>query len=183
VEKPPAATSAHHPGSRIIVTVAPSSNAANVNAANGSVFGNRSTLLVEMARRIDRTSGFLERLAAARRGAPRAAFRRMLNVWFDYIPTILPVARDLEASALTTLGIQPPWQHLPRISECFGGCGKRSAITVPTDGAHPTPVRTQGGRRAFALDSRSGRRFSLRSARSRLACQIPHIATHEFRSL
>jgi AcrR family transcriptional regulator len=64
-------------------------------------FGNRSTLLVEMARRIDRTSGFLERLTAARRGAPRAAFRRVLEVWFDYIPTILPVARDLEASALT----------------------------------------------------------------------------------
>ena len=64
-------------------------------------FGNRSTLLVEMARRIDRTSGFLERLAAVRVGAPRAAFRRMLEIWFDYIPTILPVARDLEASALT----------------------------------------------------------------------------------
>jgi AcrR family transcriptional regulator len=63
-------------------------------------FGNRSTLLVEIAQRIDRSSGFLERLAAARRGTPRAAFRRVLEVWFDYIPTILPVARDLEASAL-----------------------------------------------------------------------------------
>jgi AcrR family transcriptional regulator len=64
-------------------------------------FGNRSTLLVEMARRIDRTSGFIERLAAARTVASRDAFRRVLEVWFDYLPTILPVARDLEASALS----------------------------------------------------------------------------------
>jgi AcrR family transcriptional regulator len=63
-------------------------------------FGNRSTLLVEMARRIDHSSGFRRRLAAARTGSPRVAFRRVLEEWFEYVPTILPVHRALEAAAL-----------------------------------------------------------------------------------
>ena len=63
-------------------------------------FGNRSTLLVEMARRIDRSSGFRSRLADARKRPPRAAFRRTLAAWFAYLPTILPVHRALEAAAL-----------------------------------------------------------------------------------
>jgi AcrR family transcriptional regulator len=63
-------------------------------------FGNRSTLLVEMARRIDHTSGFRHRLRAARDHPPRRAFRLVLEEWYAYLPTILPVHRALEASAL-----------------------------------------------------------------------------------
>ena len=64
-------------------------------------FGNRSTLLVEMARRIDQSSGFRQRLRAARGHPPADAFRRVLGEWFAYLPTILPVHRALEAAALT----------------------------------------------------------------------------------
>ncbi len=64
-------------------------------------FGNRSTLLVAMAKRFDRTSGFRRRLAAARAAAPRPALRRVLDAWFAYVPKILPVHRSLEAAALT----------------------------------------------------------------------------------
>lgn len=63
-------------------------------------FGNRSTLLVEMARRIDTTSGFRAKLAAARALPPREAFLRVLADWLDYVPVILPVQRALEAAAL-----------------------------------------------------------------------------------
>jgi AcrR family transcriptional regulator len=63
-------------------------------------FHNRSTLLVEMARRHDRTSGFIARLVAARQHPPDIAFRRTLQEWFAYLPTILPIARSLEAAAL-----------------------------------------------------------------------------------
>lgn len=64
-------------------------------------FGNRASLLVEMARRIDTTSGFRERLAEARMAPPREALRRCLEHWFDYVPVVLPVHRALEAAALS----------------------------------------------------------------------------------
>jgi AcrR family transcriptional regulator len=64
-------------------------------------FGNRLTLLGEMARRDDHTSGFRARLTAARAAPPRLAFRRALEEWFDYLPTILSLHRHLEAAALT----------------------------------------------------------------------------------
>jgi AcrR family transcriptional regulator len=63
-------------------------------------FHNRSTLLVEMTRRHDRTSGFVGRLVAARQHSPAVAFRRTLEEWYAYLPTILPIARSLEAAAL-----------------------------------------------------------------------------------
>ncbi len=64
-------------------------------------FGNRATLLVEMAARHDRTSGFTSQLSATRQQAPVAGFRAMLDAWFDYLPTILRVAVALEAAQLT----------------------------------------------------------------------------------
>jgi AcrR family transcriptional regulator len=64
-------------------------------------FGNRATLLVEMAARVDHTSGFHSGLAATRQLPPREAFRRMLDLWFDYIPSILRVHLALEAASLT----------------------------------------------------------------------------------
>lgn len=64
-------------------------------------FGNRASLLVAMARRIDHTSGFAGRLSAARLLPPRQAFRQMLQEWFDYLPTILATARALEAATVT----------------------------------------------------------------------------------
>ena len=64
-------------------------------------FGNRATLLTEMAARVDHTSGFRQELGAARALGPREAFRSMLRAWFAYLPTILPVALALEASWLS----------------------------------------------------------------------------------
>lgn len=64
-------------------------------------FGNRASLLVAMAARVDHTSGFRRRLAAARARPPREAFRRVLEAWFGYVPTILPVHLALEAAWLT----------------------------------------------------------------------------------
>jgi AcrR family transcriptional regulator len=64
-------------------------------------FRNRASLLVEMIRRVDQASGFVERFAAARRLAPREAFRAVLREWFTYLPVILPALRALEAAATT----------------------------------------------------------------------------------
>jgi hypothetical protein len=64
-------------------------------------FGNRATLLAEMARRIDRTSGFTQRVAATRELPSRPALRRLLEEWYAYIPTILATHRALEAAAVT----------------------------------------------------------------------------------
>ena len=64
-------------------------------------FGNRATLLVEMAARIDHASGFRRRLAETRELPPRDGFRHMLDTWFDYVPTILRVHLALEAASLT----------------------------------------------------------------------------------
>jgi AcrR family transcriptional regulator len=64
-------------------------------------FGNRATLLVEMAARYDRTSGFTGELAAARLRDPVDGFRAMLDAWFDYLPTIVRIGVALEAAQLT----------------------------------------------------------------------------------
>ncbi len=64
-------------------------------------FGNRASLLVAMAARVDRTSGFRKQLAAAHRRPPREGYRRLLGAWFGYVPTILPVHLALEAAALS----------------------------------------------------------------------------------
>jgi AcrR family transcriptional regulator len=63
-------------------------------------FDNRAGLLVAMARRHDAHSGFASRVAAARRLPPVAGLERLLRLWLDYVPEILPVARALEAAAI-----------------------------------------------------------------------------------
>lgn len=63
-------------------------------------FGNKATMLVEMAHRVDRTSGFTQRLAATRDLPPLDGFRQTLEEWFGYVPTILALARALEAAAV-----------------------------------------------------------------------------------
>jgi len=63
-------------------------------------FGNRATLLVQMAARFDHTSGFRDRLTATRQAPAREGFRKMLDLWFEYIPAILPVHLALEAAWL-----------------------------------------------------------------------------------
>jgi AcrR family transcriptional regulator len=64
-------------------------------------FDNRAGLLVEMARRIDHSSGFVSRLAAARKRPALQGFRQVLRLWFEHLGEILPVARALEAAAIT----------------------------------------------------------------------------------
>jgi AcrR family transcriptional regulator len=64
-------------------------------------YRNRAGLLTEMARNHDRTSGFAHRLAAARDLPPREGFEALVRSWLSYLPEILPVARALEAAAIT----------------------------------------------------------------------------------
>jgi AcrR family transcriptional regulator len=63
-------------------------------------FENRAGLLRAMARRHDVRSGFAGRAAEAGSLPPVAALERLLRLWFDYLPEILPVARALEAAAI-----------------------------------------------------------------------------------
>jgi len=64
-------------------------------------FENRAGLLVAMARHHDARSGFLERVAASRSLPPVEGLEELLGAWCDYVPEILPVARALEAAAIT----------------------------------------------------------------------------------
>jgi AcrR family transcriptional regulator len=64
-------------------------------------FDNRAALLTEMARRADHTSGFVSRLAASRALPALAGFVEVLRLWFGHLPEILPIARALEAAAMT----------------------------------------------------------------------------------
>lgn len=64
-------------------------------------FGNRATLLLEMARAQDVRSGFAAKVQAVWSAAPREAFERLLRAWIEYLPSILPVARALDAAATT----------------------------------------------------------------------------------
>jgi AcrR family transcriptional regulator len=64
-------------------------------------FDNRAGLLVEMARRIDHSSGFVSRIAATRKRPALLGFRQVLRLWYEHLGQILPVARALEAAAIT----------------------------------------------------------------------------------
>jgi AcrR family transcriptional regulator len=64
-------------------------------------FDNRAGLLVEMARRIDHSSGFVSRVAATRKRPALQGFRQVLRLWHEHLAEILPVARALEAAAIT----------------------------------------------------------------------------------
>jgi AcrR family transcriptional regulator len=64
-------------------------------------YRNRAGLLTAMARHHDRTSGFDGRVNAARSLPPAQAFEAVVREWLAYLPELLPVARALEAAAIT----------------------------------------------------------------------------------
>jgi AcrR family transcriptional regulator len=64
-------------------------------------YGNRAGLLTAMARNHDRASGFDRRLSVALALPPEEAFEAFVREWLAYLPELLPVARALEAAAIT----------------------------------------------------------------------------------
>jgi len=64
-------------------------------------FSNRAGLLQEMARHVDHASGFVDRVRATRELPAPQRLERLLREWLAYVPRILPVARALEAAAVT----------------------------------------------------------------------------------
>jgi AcrR family transcriptional regulator len=64
-------------------------------------FDNRAGLLTAMARHRDESSGFVDEVAASREMPPVEGLEHLLRAWCDYMPTILPVARALEAALVT----------------------------------------------------------------------------------
>lgn len=64
-------------------------------------FQSRAGLLTAMARHHDLASGFAERVQRSGDLAPLPALDALLRAWFGYLPDILPVARTLEAAAVT----------------------------------------------------------------------------------
>jgi AcrR family transcriptional regulator len=74
-------------------------------------FRSRAGLLTAMARDHDRRSGFAARVAAARELPPAAALERLLREWLAYVPEILPVARALEAAAITDEAGGDAWRN------------------------------------------------------------------------
>jgi AcrR family transcriptional regulator len=74
-------------------------------------FRSRAGLLTAMARDHDRRSGFAARVAAARELPPAEALERLLREWLAYLPEILPVARALEAAAITGEAGGDAWRN------------------------------------------------------------------------
>ena len=64
-------------------------------------FTNRAGLLLAMARHHDTESGFRGRAAADPEARARRGFEALLREWCAYLPALLPVARALEAAAIT----------------------------------------------------------------------------------
>ena len=63
-------------------------------------FGSRAGLLLAIVEDLDHRSGFPQRMASLRGSmAPRQALPHYVRAWFDYIPTVFPVARALSAAA------------------------------------------------------------------------------------
>jgi len=64
-------------------------------------YRNRAGLLTAMVREHDRTSGFDRTLAEAGALPPVEGFEAVLRAWLRFLPELLPVARALEAAAIT----------------------------------------------------------------------------------
>lgn len=83
-------------------------------------FENRVGLLVAMARNHDHRSGFLYRVAATRALPPVEGLEGLLRAWCEYIPEVLPVARALEAAAITGDESGAAWQdRMDDLREAF----------------------------------------------------------------
>lgn len=78
-------------------------------------FPNRATLLAEMARRMDRISGFRRQVTATRRLPAAEGFRALVEGWLAYVPRILRTARALEAATVT--GSDGAEAYLDRMAE------------------------------------------------------------------
>ena len=105
-------------------------------------FDSRAGLLVAMARHHDGASGFRRRFAASRELPPVEGLETLLELWLQYVPLILPVARALEAAVITGDEGEAAWRdRMDDIHETF-----RLAVE-----------RIEGeGRLADGLDGRHG---------------------------
>jgi AcrR family transcriptional regulator len=83
-------------------------------------FDSRAGLLVAMARHHDDRSGFRRRLAATRQLAPVEGLERLLVLWLQYVPRILPVARALEAAVITGDEGEAAWRD--RMDDIHEAC-------------------------------------------------------------
>ena len=73
-------------------------------------FGSRAGLLTEMTRHKDRTSGISRKFVLALRdGSGAGALKRTIQIWFDYIPEIYPVARALSGAAVADDEAEAAW--------------------------------------------------------------------------
>ena len=91
-------------------------------------FRSRAGLLTAMARDHDRRSGFAARVAAAQELPPVEAFERLLREWLAYLPEILPVARALEAAAITGEAGGEAWRNrMDDLHDQFGAAVDRLA--------------------------------------------------------
>lgn len=64
-------------------------------------FDNRAGLLTAMARHHDESSGFVDAVAESQTMSPAEGFEHLLRAWCGYMPTIVPVARALEAALMS----------------------------------------------------------------------------------
>ena len=75
-------------------------------------FGSRPGLLVAMTRHRDATSRPARQMALAARDADiRVGFDRFVRLWFQHVAAILPVARAIEAAALSDPDAQSAWDR------------------------------------------------------------------------
>ncbi len=83
-------------------------------------FESRAGLLVAMARHHDGASGFRRRFAASRELPPVEGLETLLELWLQYVPLILPVARALEAAVITGDEGEAAWRdRMDDIHETF----------------------------------------------------------------
>ena len=95
-------------------------------------FSNRAGLFSAVTHHMDERAGLRERFQRALDLEPVEALETIMRVWIDYVPLILPIARELHAAALTAAEGGEAWhERMDELRRAFRFAARRVKLRDP----------------------------------------------------
>ena len=95
-------------------------------------FENRAGLFTAVTHFLDAQAGMRERFTELSALEPVAALEGVMRAWIDYLPSILPVARELQAAALAGTDGGEAWDvRMDELRRLFRAAARRVELRAP----------------------------------------------------